>query len=178
MNDEPSQETLRKEFAYDSDRGGLIRIRREGEAVTLRPRPSAKSDGRVVHGVNGERWLESRLVWIWHRGPIGEGMDVRHRGTVSLNTVENLYLAPKAGTPKAAESKAKVEAICSKWNRNGSPDEKESVAKEFESGDFGNEEANRIARLLAQEIRKDIVSGSYITRETILDGLIAMEGAV
>ena len=178
MNDEPSQETLRKEFAYDADRGGLIRIRRDGEAITLLAQPSARSDGRVVHGVGGEMWLESRLVWVWHHGPIDEGMDVRHRGTVSLNTVENLYLAPSAGTPRAVESQAKVEAICSKWNRNGSPDEKESVAKEFESGDFGNEEANRIARLLAQEIRKDIVSGSYITRETILDGLIAMEGAV
>lgn len=178
MNDEPSQETLRREFAYDSDRGGLIRIRREGEAVTLLPCPSAKSDGRVVHGVGGEMWLESRLVWIWYHGSIGKGMDVRHRGTASLNTAENLYLAPKADTPKAVESKAKVEAICSRWDKNAPAEDKEALAADFEAGDFGNEEANRIARLLAQEIRKDIVSGSYITRETILDGIIAMEGAV
>ena len=178
MNDEPSQETLRKEFAYDSDRGGLIRIQREGEAVTLLPHPSARSDGRVVHGVGGEMWLESRLVWVWHHGPIDEGMDVRHRGTVSLNTVENLYLAPSAGTPRAVESQAKVEAICSRWSNGAPAEDKEALAADFEAGDFGNEEANRIARLLAQEIRKDITHGSYITRETILDGIIAMEGSV
>jgi len=52
---EPSQELLRSEFAYDSAQGSLVRIRREGEAITLLPQPSARSDGRVVHGVGGER---------------------------------------------------------------------------------------------------------------------------
>jgi len=69
-------------------------------------------------------------------------------------------------------------AICSRWSSGAPAQDKEALAADFESGDFGNEEANRIARLLAQEIRKDITHGSYITRETILDGIIAMEGAV
>ena len=152
MNDEPSQETLRKEFAYDSDRGGLIRIRREGEAVTLRPRPSAKSDGRVVHGVNGERWLESRLVWIWHRGPIGPN-NVRHHVSRTDNRIGNLFLIPAPGQPTQRQNRQRAQSLWRQWQIY--PNTAEEIIADLCDGGWGSQEANQIALDLAADIRRD-----------------------
>ena len=175
---EPTQEALRKEFAYDSDRGQLVRVHREGEAITLRQRPTTRPDRRVVHGVDGEMWLESRLTWIWHNGQIPQDRDVRHRGDSRTNTVENLYLAPKAGSARAEEARRLARSMHDRWNPRISHEDGELLAADLAGIDLGNDEANRIARLLAGHVREQLAGTGYRMDEVIAEGLIALESAL
>jgi hypothetical protein len=175
---EPSQEALRKEFAYDSDWGRLVRIRRDGDAVTLLQRPADRPDGRVVHGVGGEIWLEHRLVWIWHNGQIPQDRDVRHRGDSHTNTVENLYLAPKAGSARAEEARRLARSMHDRWNPRISHEDAKLLAADLAGIDLGNDEANRIARLLAGHVREQLAGTGHRMDEVIAEGLIALDSAL
>ena len=149
---EPTQEALRKEFAYDSDYGRLVRIRREGDAVTLLQRPADRPDGRVVHGAGGEIWLEHRLVWIWHNGLIGPN-NVRHKISRTDNHIGNLYLTPVTGKMAAEQNRVRAQAAWRQWQIY--PDQAESLATELAAGNWGSQEADRIACLVAEDIRRD-----------------------
>lgn len=148
---EPSRETLRREFAYDAERGGLVRIQREGDAIVIPARSSARPDGRVVHGVDGEMWLQSRLVWIWHHGPIGPN-NVRHKLSRTDDRIGNLFLIPASGQPTLKQNRERAQAAWQQWRIY--PNAFEEIASELCAGGWGSQEANQIALDLAADIRK------------------------
>ena len=84
---EPTQETLRSMFRYDG--GRLLRATSGKNAGTI------KCGGRYWSiCVESVSYRRSRLVWVYHNGPIPEGMIVDHIDGDGLHDeISNLRLA-------------------------------------------------------------------------------------
>jgi len=80
----PSQDELRSYFDYNSDKGKFL----------LRPREVGfKNKNYAYVSINGVTFLEHRLVWVYHNGPIPDDMVIDHiNGIYDDNRIENLRM--------------------------------------------------------------------------------------
>lgn len=103
----PSQYELRRLFDYDSNTGQLIwRERSLDDFVSQQTCNvwNAKNAGRsagcvdasgyVRIAINRARYYAHRLVWVWCRGAIADGLNIDHAdGNRANNNITNLNLA-------------------------------------------------------------------------------------
>lgn len=103
----PSQAKLRELFDYDhegflvwknrSDVPDHVNARFAGEIAGFR------GVGKVEHAngfkhyaeirLNGERYRQHELVWIWHKGVIPKGKVVTHKsGQVLISKIEKVFM--------------------------------------------------------------------------------------
>lgn len=110
----PAQETLRELFRYDPEVGALMW---QVPKKTGRPRkPSVKLYREIL--IDGVRYLEHRLVWIFHNGSIPDGMEIDHiDGNPGNNRIENLRLATTSENQRNAKAQrpGMPKGVC--WDR-------------------------------------------------------------
>ncbi len=84
----PKQCDLRLAFDYCAETGRLIR-------KSDPDRTGTGTDGRYTKiKFAGRVWQLHRLIWVWHNGPIPDGMQIDHiNGLRHDNRIENLRLA-------------------------------------------------------------------------------------
>lgn len=97
----PSQEELRELFTYSEKEGNLVRAGRVAGSV------SWSSGGYRSIKIKGQKYVASRLVWIYHNGDIPAGMTVDHIieqpigvskmtfNSKDVNNISNLQLLSK-----------------------------------------------------------------------------------
>lgn len=101
MKKYPSKDRLRELFDYDPE-GYFVWKRdpdkKDPHLLGLAGKKagctyvSEEMQARHLVGVDGEVYNEARLVWIYHKGGIGRGMNIFHvDGNISNNRIENLY---------------------------------------------------------------------------------------
>ncbi len=109
----PSQEKLRELFDYDPE-GFLVWKNRSDVPDHVNTRfageiAGCRGVGKIEHAngfkhyaeirLNGERYRQHELVWIWHKGAIPEGKVVTHKsGQVLISKIEKLILVDSANS--------------------------------------------------------------------------------
>lgn len=89
----PTQARLRELFDYVPRTGRLTRRVRAGEVAG-----SMNSSGYLHVGVDGIRYLMHRIIWVWMKGHLPEGMEIDHDDGVCYNNRwDNLYLVTCRG---------------------------------------------------------------------------------
>lgn len=92
-----SQSRLRQLFRYDDTTGGLYWVSPTSRAVREGQRAGRElNTGYRQVMVDGRRYLEHRLVWVWHYGAHPQEEIDHINGRRSDNRVENLREATKA----------------------------------------------------------------------------------
>lgn len=88
-----TQELLREMFDYDPEKGMLIW---KVPPVGWR-KPRADVEKRRVLQINVQKYKMSRMIWIWHFGPIPAGMEIDHRDRNPFDDrIENLRLLDRS----------------------------------------------------------------------------------
>jgi hypothetical protein len=93
---EPTQADLRRYFAYDTARGGLYRYEHVFDTATakiyVRGRKWTRKPEKRIVWFGGYPYLEKRLVWVWHNGPINPGDHICLIDCKKGNLIQNLTL--------------------------------------------------------------------------------------
>ncbi len=98
----PSQETLKKLFAYHITKGGLV-WKKPPRGFRIKPN---RNVGYSILTIGYRRFKVHTLVWIWHYGDVPKGLMVDHRDRVkSNNRIGNLRLATRSQNTSNKENK-------------------------------------------------------------------------
>ena len=91
----PDVDRLRDRLDYDKENGCLIWKKTSERLGRFKGQPAARSNWwgyRTIH-LDGDQYMEHRLIWLWNKGEDPGDMQVDHRDrNNSNNRIENLRL--------------------------------------------------------------------------------------
>ena len=77
------QETLRQLFTYDVEAGCLRYKIRPANRVQVGDKAySLEPNGRNRTCIKNKKYLHAVLVWVYHNGPVPEGLEIDHRNRI------------------------------------------------------------------------------------------------
>jgi hypothetical protein len=122
----------------------------------------AFSGGYRIVGVNGKRYKAHRVVWMLHRGYIGEGLQIDHiDGDRSNNHIDNLRVCTNAENSRNGKLRVSntsgIKGVTWSKARSGW---QVQIKKDYKNHYFGTYQSLELAELIAQEAR-DSLHGEY-----------------
>lgn len=104
------QATLKELFNYDPEGFLTYRVRASNNTQVGEPAFSLEPNGRNRTCIKGKKYLHAVLVWIWHNGPVPEGLEIDHKNRIKNDDhIDNLR--PVTSKENAANRKVRIDSV-------------------------------------------------------------------